>query len=567
MGDESKHKSIKSNYKSFEINSNYVFCYNSLKTQVPYQVLDEQYRYITEYNVQPYGSNDISIKLQLQLQQVNRFIDTFFNNKKGKIIFETSNLNIYTKIINNDKSILERGEILISNRLHIGQDILPKDKYSVWNFSSRTDVLLNKLSANTKYVILNHVCDITGEILDIENLVRKIRRRASDIKIIVDGSLYMPHHILKVDKWDVDMYIVSFKSFLLPNLWAAYISDGESDISGDNNYYEQIGLLGLETYMQSISKVQTKTRGNLQVAYNKIYYIENELIRLFQKLSNRFTSVFKIIHSSDHTNRGKVSNFTIKFHNYRQDDVILFLNELNIFCENDEQGIKFSFIHYNTCQEVEYIFNILEEYNVKQVSNWNLSNLFISRPTVVVDEHSFIGYEFKDYFEFLSKDPYIQENVFRLYSIMYLPTELIVGNNRLLKNNLLQHHQKVNIIETKILRTLLAKFKEFVRKRIKHFSYVMLHQIRYNTRAKNIGRLLQEEINVNCSFIGILIVKRNNISGVLEVKKNEQVERVSFFDQQLLLVEMRDTVNIITNVEAINEGTSILDVVVLKTIF
>jgi sporulation protein YlmC with PRC-barrel domain len=247
--------------------------------------------------------------------------------------------------------------------------------------------------------------------------------------------------------------------------------------------------------------------------------------------------------------------------------VILFLNELNILCENDDHGIKFSFIHYNTCQDVEYIFNILEEYNVKHVSNWSLSNLFICHPTVVVDELSFIGFDFKDYFELLSKDPYVEQNVFRLYSILYLPTELVVGNNRLLKNNHLQHHQKVNITNTEILRTLLAKFKEFVRKRVKHFSYVMLHQIRYNTKAKHIGRLLQEELNIKSSFIGILIVKRINISCVLEVKKNEQVDRVSFFDQQLLLVEMRDTVNITTNVKAINKGTSILDVIVLGTVF
>ena len=208
MGDGSKHNSIKSNFKSFEINSDYIFCYNSLKTQVPYQVLDEQYRYVTEYNVHPYGSNDISIKLQLKLEQVNRFSSIFFNNKKGKIIFETSNLNIYTKLLNIDKSNLKTGEILISDRVQLDHDVLPTDKYSVWSFSSRMDVLLNKLTSNTKYLILNHVCDITGEIIDIEKLIPKIRKRFSDIKIIVDGTHYMPHRILNIEKWDVDLSLI-----------------------------------------------------------------------------------------------------------------------------------------------------------------------------------------------------------------------------------------------------------------------------------------------------------------------------------------------------------------------
>lgn len=366
------------------------------------------------------------------------------------------------------------------------------------------------------------------------------------------------------------MYLVSFKSFLLPNLWAIYLADCEINIESDNNHYEQIGLLGLETYLQSISNVCSKTRGNLQVAYKRLYFIENEIIRLFNTLSTKFTSVFEVKKGNESLSCGKVAIFTIKMHNFKHEDVALFLNELNVFCEYDEYGIKFSFLHYNNCQEVEYIFNILEEYNVKYVSNWNLSNFFVSRPSILVEIESFIGIDFKFYFDMLSKDTYIKENTHRLYSMIYLPTKLIVGNSRFIKNKNLQHHQKINIVETDILNLLLKRFKQFILKRgLKYFSYLHVHQIRYSAKVKYIAQLLTNEINCESSYIGLLIVKRTNLSGTLEVNKNGKTNEISLYDTQLIMLEkIEDTILKITNLESIKKDSpTMLDIILIKTVF
>lgn len=563
-------KNIKTNFKSFEINSNYVFCNNYILTQIPYQVLDAQYEYITEYNVDTVGSSDLTMKLRLQLEQVNRFIKMFFNVNFGKIVFERQVFYFFAKFINIFKNDFENGEIIVSDSMRLDDTLFSGFKVIEWNLSNKIDNLIRDVSKNTKFIFLNHVCETTGKIIDLDIIVCKIRQICPGVKIIVDGTHYMAHRILNVSKWNVDVYLVSFKSFLLPNLWAIYLADCEIRIESDNNYYEQIGLLGLETYLQSISNIGSKTRGNLQVAYNRIYNIENEIIRLFSNLSTKFTSVFEVIKGNDSFVVGKVSIFTIKMHNFKHDDVVLFLNELNVFCEHDESGIKFSFLHYNNYQEVEYIFNILEEYNIKYVSNWNLSNLFISRPSILVESDCFSGIDFKNYFNMLSKDTYIKENTHRLYSMIYLPTGLIVGNSRYIKDNKLQHHQKINIVETDILNLLFKKFKQFITNRgLKYFSYIHVHQIRYNTKVECIAQLLTNEINCESSYIGLLIVKRTNISGRLEVNKNGKTNEVSLYDTQLIMLEkIDDTILKIKNLEPINtDSPTMLDIILIKTVF
>ena len=563
-------KKIKSNFKSFEINSNYVFCNNSISTQIPYQVLDTQYAFMTEYNVNIIGSTDLTMKLQLQLEQVNRFIKMFFNIDSGKIVFETKSFNFFAKLIHRFRKDFENGEIIVSDNMCLDDILLSGFKVIKWKLSNKIDYLIRDISNKTKFIFLSHVCEKTGEIIDLDTLVCKIRQKCPDVKIVVDGTHYMAHKILNVSKWNVDVYLVSFKSFLLPNLWAIYLADCEINIESDNNYYEQIGLLGLETYLQSISNVCSKTRGNLQVAYKRIYFIENEIIRLFNTLSTKFTCVFEVSKENELLSCGKVAIFTIKMHNFKHKDVALFLNELNVLCEHDECGIKFSFLHYNNCQEVEYIFNILEEYNIKYVSNWNLSNFFMSRPSILVECDSFIGIDFKFYFDMLSKDTYIKENTHRLYSMIYLPTKLIVGNSRFIKDKQLQHHQKLNIVETDILNLLLKKFKHFIIKRgLKYFSYLHVHQIRYSVKVKYIAQLLTNEINCDCSYIGLLIVKRTNLSGTLEVNKNGKTNEISLYDTQLIMLEkIEDTILKITNLESIKKDSpTMLDIILVKTVF
>jgi selenocysteine lyase/cysteine desulfurase len=562
-------KNIKTNFKSFEINSNYVFCNNSILTQIPYQVLDTQYTYITEYNVDTLGSTDLTMKLKLQLEQVNRFIKMFFNVHFGKIVFDKQVSSFFAKFKNIFKNDFEKGEIIVSDSMRLDETLFSGCKVIEWDLFNKIDNLIRDLTEKTKFIFLNHVCETTGKIIDLDTIVCKIRLICPNVKIIVDGTHYMAHRILNVSKWNVDVYLVSFKSFLLPNLWAIYLADCEMRIESDNNYYEQIGLLGLETYLQSLSNIASKTRGNLQVAYNRIYHIENEIIRLFSNLSTKFTSVFEVVKGNASMSLGKVSIFTIKMHNFKHDEVVLFLSELNVFCEHDESGIKFSFLHYNNCQEVEYILNILEEYNIKYVSNWNLSNLFISRPSMV-ESDCFIGIDFKNYFDMLSKDTYIKENTHRLYSMIYLPTALIVGNSRYIKENKLQHHQKINIVETDILNLLLKRFKQFITNRgLKYFSYLHVHQIRYSTKVKYIAQLLTNEINCNCSYIGLSIVKRTNISGMLEVNKNGKTNEISLYDTQLIMLEkIEDTTLKITNLESIKKDSpTILDIILIKTVF
>ena len=98
---------------------------------------------------------------------------------------------------------------------------MEKDENNNYNINYKT--LYNLINKNTKLVVIPHVSNILGNILDIKEIIKEIKKINNNTKVMVDGVGYLPHRLIDVEDYNVDYYIVSFYKFLGLRVSVCYI--------------------------------------------------------------------------------------------------------------------------------------------------------------------------------------------------------------------------------------------------------------------------------------------------------------------------------------------------------
>ena len=95
------------------------------------------------------------------------------------------------------------------------------------------------ITSKTRLVVIPHVSNILGNILDIKEIVREIRKINKNTKVMVDGVAYMAHGPIDVTEMDVDFYLVSFYKFCGLRVSALYIKEANvlRAIENQNHYF------------------------------------------------------------------------------------------------------------------------------------------------------------------------------------------------------------------------------------------------------------------------------------------------------------------------------------------
>jgi len=75
---------------------------------------------------------------------------------------------------------------------------------------------LNKFFSKVKLVALPHVSNVLGSLLDVEVVIKKIKKVNKDIRILIDGAQSAPHLKIWFDKWDIDFFVFSGHKMLAP---------------------------------------------------------------------------------------------------------------------------------------------------------------------------------------------------------------------------------------------------------------------------------------------------------------------------------------------------------------
>jgi selenocysteine lyase/cysteine desulfurase len=377
-----------------------IFADNAGGSQLPYQVIHSLNKFIINNYVQPIGNNNLSYLANNSLKTVKNTTNILLNNKKGEIIYGNSCSQLSYNLANSLENYLKnkKGEIILTDFSHEAC-ITPFEriannnnlKINWWsttnNINNKYKIdynsLISKVNNNTNFVVLPHVSNILGNIVDIKYLASEIKKKNIDTKILVDGVAYMPHGLIDVDDCKIDYYIVSFYKFCGLRISALYSLDGSlNNISNQNHYFFnnlnnnfskklEIGgynyecassILGLKEYLLNFAKVnnvkEVKNNSNEinsneinsnennsnqinsnEIKFNRklVNFVMNNIYNYEKNIVNKFKNTIdnmKNIEIIECNESDKIPIFSLKFKDYNENNVNLILNSMGILTSN-----------------------------------------------------------------------------------------------------------------------------------------------------------------------------------------------------------------------------------------
>ena len=508
------------------------------------------------------------------LEEGNNIVNNIFNNKSGKLVYGSSCSQIVYNITNSleNKILNKKDEIVLSTFSHEScitpferlskknNNIvkfwnLEKDENNNYNINYKT--LYNLINKNTKLVVIPHVSNILGNILDIKEIIKEIKKINNNTKVMVDGVGYLPHRLIDVEDYNVDYYIVSFYKFLGLRVSVCYIKNdtfdklkNENHIFFDNklkdenklqlggvNYECFVSLLGISDYLIQLNKMITNSEEeilNRDIVKNVMNYIEkyeNKMVEVFKENINK-----NEIELLTDLNKTMIPLFSCNLKNYDNKGVELILNELDIICktgtfycdrlfesinlEKSNGVLRLSFMHYNTYEE---LFKTINHLNLFKVHKSNFLFNTISYKEYLSNK-GYIG--LKKSFDKLDRDLYYKNERYRNFSLIDIKTDTykLIGNLNFIQSNkvnkingnIVRKYENIDklLLKNSILKKLIFDFKNIVRF---HYNYtpnmIKLHQIRVCIDDEN-NEIVPEGIhNDGYNCIGIFCVNRENITG------------------------------------------------------
>ena len=565
---------------------NTVFGDNAAGSQIPIQVINKVNNFLINSYVQPYNNNKLSKLCTKTFEEGNNIVNNILNNKSGRLVYGSSTTQLVYNMANSIKNtnLLENGEIILSSFSH-ESCITSFERYQnknkiikYWNleklkdnkYNINYDKLYELVNENTKLVVLPHVSNILGNILDIKTIIKEIKKRNKHTKVMVDGVAYLPHRLIDVEEYDVDLYIVSFYKFLGLRVSVCYIKNdlfpllnNENHVFFDNklenenklqlggvNYECYVSLLGIRDYFLDLNKLITNneevilTRGVVKTVMNYIENYENKIVQKFMDNINK-----NEIDVITDLNKEMIPLFSCDFKNYNNTGIELVLNELDVICKtgtfycdrlfdsinlDKSSGIlRLSFMHYNTYEEVFKVINYLNLFKIYK-SNF-LYNSISYEEYLLSNEYIAL----KNSFNKLHKDNYFNNERYRNFSLIDTKTDdySIIGNlnftqsNKINKFNgdIIRDYENINklLLRNRFLKKLINNFKYHVKF---HYNYtpnmIQMHQIRVCIDGTN-NVIVPEGIHkdgYNC--IGIFCVNRENITGGENIIYDEKLNKL-----------------------------------------
>ena len=577
---------MKKYFPSLKRYNNFIFCDNAGGSQVPKYVINSTKNFLVNNYVQPYSNNIISKKMTKNLDEIKFVTDKILNNKSGHIIYGSSTTQLmynFANALDSTTLLSNRQEIVLTDFTHEScitpferNAIRNNTKINWWslddNYEINYDNLLNSINKNTSFVVLPHVSNILGNIIDIKFLNHEIKKINPDTKVFIDGVAYLPHGLIDVDNYDIDLYMVSFYKFCGLRISACYIKNYEflHSISNQNHYFFdnneniekklEIGgynyecansIIGLKKYLLKISNdfnknsKNSKNSKNRKKSKNSKKNFDRKVIKNVMKniynyekiLSDRFKNCIKnnksikIIEST----QDKVPIFSLLFKDNNLFNITLILNELDIiaknstfYCDrlfdslNEKSGaLRLSFMHYNTIYEVDKvgeILNMFKKYNL--LFNYKIDK--IDKINTIKNKDIL-----KNSFNLLKKDRYYHNTRYRAFSLLDIDdinNLKIIGdlnfyqseNYNNFNGNILRTYNNIssNILSDYSFKSMINIFKINAEKEFKEkIRYILIHQIRViiddNNNIVTPEGIHQDGYNI----VGICCINKNNIEG------------------------------------------------------
>ena len=526
---------------------------NAGGTQIPIQVLENTQDFLKNTYVQPYGYTVQSMLNTNLVAKSKNFVSTLINNINGNIILGPSATQIASNLCNS-LTFNENDEIILSNFSHesaigcferIPNTVFTRQsnwvKIKMWNVDEKckanVDELLGLITNKTELIVLPHVSNVLGNVLDIKEIVRKIRLINKNVKIYVDGVSYLPHNIIDVHDMDVDFYVVSFYKFLGTRISALYVKkgvlrtlkninhhflDSEQKLEVGGIQYEHCAsLLGIQEYLCDFARKPEFNREIVIENFKEFRAMELEFIEYFDDKFNTIKDNLQLEILTDY-NCERVPIFSIYGPNI--DKLCFFLNKMGIECKtgnfyckrlldsfNIDKVLRISLVHYNSICELDTFFSLL------RTCKKNSHNLV-----------EYIQYKYdlsetvKDSFNYLHVDSYYENKRYRAFSLINVEDFSIIGESYFLQSKLynsflgdelrIYNNISEELLNDESFRAIISKFINTI-SNAKQYKYLYVHQIRIECDYLDTNPVPEGIHQDGYEYICITCVNKENIFG------------------------------------------------------
>ncbi|GLC44101.1 hypothetical protein PLESTM_001556000 [Pleodorina starrii] len=223
-------------YFQSEQDADIAFMENAGGSQVPRCVVDAISEFFCKSYAQLGAGYGRSQRATRTVEEAHSWLEVFMNTKgQGQVVIGPSTSQLAFNLASAFADVLGPGDSIVlqeaSHESVLGPWVRLAGRNGCqlrwWRADRRSGAsalsdLEASLDLSTRLVVVTHVSNILGEILDLASVVRLVRARAPGAQVVADGVAYAPHRAIDVAAWGVDWYLFSAYKVYGPHVGVMY---------------------------------------------------------------------------------------------------------------------------------------------------------------------------------------------------------------------------------------------------------------------------------------------------------------------------------------------------------
>ncbi|MDF2152373.1 cysteine desulfurase-like protein [Vibrio sp. CAU 1672] len=374
-------------------------------SQVPQSVLDSMTQYLGQYNSNLGGHYFSSRKTVDVMHNARESAQALLNApSSGNVVFGANMTSLTFQLSRAISRDWQAGdEVIVTSLDHYSnvsswqqaaEDkgvIVHQVRVNQHDCTLDMEHLLSLLSENTRLVAVTYASNTTGSIVDVKQVIQAAHQVGA--QVYVDAVHYAPHHLIDVQELGCDFLVCSAYKFFGPHVGIAYVADQwlhslkpykvepASNIgpgrfeTGTQSFEALAGLSAAVRYLAQWGDEGQPLRKQLEQSY--VLYNQHE-----QQLSAHFLHRLDALQGirlygiADENVLLRTPTFALTFDKLSPELVAKTLGEHNICVWNghfyaqglvqqlgllDSGGVvRIGCMHYNTVEEIDMLFDVLE---------------------------------------------------------------------------------------------------------------------------------------------------------------------------------------------------------------
>ncbi|UPQ88995.1 cysteine desulfurase-like protein [Vibrio sinaloensis] len=251
--------------------------------------------------------------------------------------------------------------------------------------------LLSLINAKTKLVALTYASNTTGSVVDIKRVIQAAHQVGA--MVYVDAVHYAPHHLVDVQALGCDFLACSAYKFFGPHVGIAYVApkwlqtlrpykvepatdNGPGRFETGTQSFEGLaGVVAAVKYLAQWGSSQSSLRERLVESYRCYNQHESAISERFLSRLSQLDGV-RLLGKTEADVAQRTPTFALTFDHHSPEEVARRLGERNICVWNghfyalglvrqlklEQSGgvVRIGFMHYNTLDEVDILFDELK---------------------------------------------------------------------------------------------------------------------------------------------------------------------------------------------------------------